>query len=318
MKRPIAVVGAPSSIGAAPYTDGEPQNLDRAPGVLRERGLVQRLGALDMGTVEPPPYRDYVACPGGLRNERDVAAYSAAVGARVAAALRAGRFTLVLGGDSSIVLGCLLGARIAVGGPLGLAHLDAHADAGRMEESQTGAVAGLAMALALGNGNSPLAWLAGSVPLVEAERLAVVGSRDLRNAHHASAGPGVLAVGDVQIALEGPDAVAAAVIDRVTSSDAGGFWIHLDADALNPAVMPAVRSPIAGGPALNETVALLRPLVQHPKALGLALTNYDPAFDPDRACARLLVALLERLFVCHSVEVAPADGAAVALSGPRP
>jgi hypothetical protein len=38
-------------------------------------------------------------------------------------------------------------------------------------------------------------------------------------------------------------------------------------------------------------------LVQHPRALGLSLTIYDPALDPDRSCARKLVHLLESLFV---------------------
>ena len=42
MNRPIAVVGAPSSIGIRPYDDGEARHLDRAPGVLRERGLDRR------------------------------------------------------------------------------------------------------------------------------------------------------------------------------------------------------------------------------------------------------------------------------------
>ena len=44
MNRPIAVVGAPSSIGIRPYDDGEVRQLSRAPDVLRERGLIQRLG----------------------------------------------------------------------------------------------------------------------------------------------------------------------------------------------------------------------------------------------------------------------------------
>jgi len=39
------------------------------------------------------------------------------------------------------------------------------------------------------------------------------------------------------------------------------------------------------------------PLVRHPLALGLDLSIYDPALDPDRSCARRLVTLLERLLV---------------------
>ncbi len=46
MRRPIAVVGAPSSIGIRPYDDGQARYVNWAPGVLRERGIITRLGQL--------------------------------------------------------------------------------------------------------------------------------------------------------------------------------------------------------------------------------------------------------------------------------
>jgi arginase len=89
--------------------------------------------------------------------------------------------------------------------------------------------------------------------------------------------------------------VAAAALSRIASPDVGGFWIHLDVDVLNPAVMPAVDSPEPGGLMPNEFVKLFTPLVRHPLALGMSMTIYDPALDPDRSCARRLVHLLETL-----------------------
>jgi arginase len=59
--------------------------------------------------------------------------------------------------------------------------------------------------------------------------------------------------------------------------------------------MPAVDSPEPGSPMPGELISLLSPLIRHPRALGLSLTIYDPAFDPDRSCARRLVSLLEAL-----------------------
>jgi arginase len=87
----------------------------------------------------------------------------------------------------------------------------------------------------------------------------------------------------------------AAVLERLGRADLDGFWIHLDADVLDPAVMPAVDSPEPGGPDLDELAALLLPLVRHPGALGMELTIYDPKLDPDEACAERLVSLLETL-----------------------
>jgi hypothetical protein len=56
----------------------------------------------------------------------------------------------------------------------------------------------------------------------------------------------------------------------------------------------------------GELVSLLAPLVSHPLALGLSLSSYDPALDPDRSCARRLVGLLEMLLRVPVMVDAPA------------
>lgn len=298
MIRPIAIIGAPSSLGIRPYDDGPARHLDRAPDVLRERGLVSALGALDVGDVVPPAYRDYVRPPDRARNEKQVVAYSRALGMRVEAASRLGRFVLVLGGDCSIVLGSLLGARRAANGPVGLVYLDAHADFATPEESRTGSVASMSLALASGRGDTPLAHLNGRAPLVDAKHVALIGRRDAADAwygHAALAASPILNLPDIELRSRTPGALAAAALDRVVSSDVNGFWIHFDVDLLNPLAMPAVDSPEEGGPMPEELLSVLGPLVRHPYALGLNVSIYDPALDPDRSCARRLVQLLERL-----------------------
>jgi len=297
MDRAIAVVGAPSSIGIRPYDDGEARYLHRAPAVLRERGLIERLDALDLGDVAPPPYRDYVRPPNGARNEEQVLRYSRSLAERVAAATAYGRFGLVLGGDCSIVLGCLLAAKRTAGGAVGLAYVDAHADFATPEESRTGSVASMSLALASGRGDSPLARLTGRAPLVRGGHIALLGRRDAAEAwygHAALASSSILDLRDHELLTQDFGDLAAASVGRV-AADVRGFWIQLDADVLNPAVMWAVDSPEPGGPMPNELVSLLEPLVRHPRALGLSVTTYDPALDPDRSCARQLVSFLVTL-----------------------
>ena len=177
MTRPIAIVGAPSSIGIRPYDDGSPRRLDLAPGALRRQGLVARLAARDWGDVVPPPYRDVVRPAGRPRNEEDVAAYSRQLARRVAAAADDGAFVLLLGGDCSIVLGALLGVRRTGRSP-GLVYVDAHADFSTPEESRSGSAASMCLGLAVGRGDTPLARLAGDEPLVRAAGVALIGRRD--------------------------------------------------------------------------------------------------------------------------------------------
>jgi arginase len=296
MTRRIAIVGAPSSIGIRPYDTGEARHLDRAPGVLRELGVVERLGAADLGDVVPPVYRDYVRPPGRARNEREVAAYSASIGERVAMAGERGRFVVLLGGDCSIILGGLLGVRRGTGRAVGLAYLDAHADFATPEESRTGSVASMCLGLAVGRGDTPLARLNGDAPLVNAEDVALLGRRDGAEPWYGHAAVGrsqILDLPDAVIVSRGFAGAATDTLARLAAPRLGGFWIHLDADVLNPTDMPAVDSPEPGGPTASEIVGLLAPLVRHPRALGLELTIYDPSLDPDRACAARLVTLLE-------------------------
>ena len=166
--RHVAFVGAPSSIGLRPHHEtGTPQEVNRAPETLRDLGLIERLDATILADVLPPPYEDFKRPPRKARNEAGVASYSRSLADRVAAGLDDDRFPVVIGGDCSIVLGCLLGAgraRHGTGsypGRIGLAYVDGHADFASPEESMTGSVASIGLALAVGRGESLLARLAG-------------------------------------------------------------------------------------------------------------------------------------------------------------
>src|SRR5688500_14996688 len=178
MQRPIAIVGAPSSIGIRPYDDGTARRLDLAPAVLREHGLAQRLRARDLGDVVPPAYRDFDRPRGRPRNEDGVAVYSRQIAARMAEARANDAFTLLIGGDCSVVLGALLGVRHAGHARVGLVYVDAHADFATPESSRTGSAASMCLALAVGRGDTPLARLSGHSPLVRAEDVVVIGRRD--------------------------------------------------------------------------------------------------------------------------------------------
>jgi arginase len=320
--RRVAVLGAPSSIGLRPHDKtGAPQEVNRAPGTLRDLGVVERLDATDLGDVLPPPYVDFERAPGKARNEAGVATYSRALADRVAAGLDDDRFVVVIGGDCSIVLGCLLGASRAGRGTvpdpsrIGLAYVDGHADFASPEESMTGSVASMGLALAAGRGDTPLARVAGPVPLVRGGDVALIGRRDQGQwyGHEALAVSGILDLPWAAIAPDGtavrPTALAetaSAILDRVAASDLSGFWIHVDADVLNPEVMPAVGSPEPGGPDIDELAALLALLVDHPKALGVALSLYDPSLDPDRSSGARLVELLAKSLRGGGRRAAPA------------
>jgi arginase len=299
MIRPIALVGAPSSIGIRPYDDGNARRLDLAPHALREQALAARIGARDFGDVLPPPYRDFVRPPGRPRNENGVAAYSRDIAARVAAAANDDAFVLLLGGDCSIVLGALLGVHRPGRSRMGLIYVDAHADFATPESSRTGSAASMCLALAVGRGNTSLARLNGDAPLVRDEDVVVIGRRDdwdepWYGEDVLRASP-VLDLTHATVRERGAEPSAHAALERLARPEVHGFWIHVDADVLDPRVLPAVDSPEPNGLQLDELAQLLTPLVRHPRALGLEVTIYDPALDPDRTSAARLADLLEQV-----------------------
>ncbi len=296
LARSIAIIGAPSSIGIRPYDNGAPRRLDLAPNALREHGLVTRLGAHDRGDIPAPAYRDLVRPQGRPRNEADVNDYSRALAGEVAATVAERDFVVVLGGDCSIVLGSLLGVRKAIAAPVGLVYIDAHADFATPAISRTGSAASMCLALAVGRGDTPLARLGGSAPLVRPEDVVLVGRRDDADApwygQEVLKTLQLLDLTHATVRARGADETARAVLERVARPELNGFWIHLDADVLDPSVMPAVDSPVPDGLSMEEVAALLQPLVNHPSALGVELTIYDPSLDPDHSSAARLSNLL--------------------------
>jgi arginase len=260
---------APTALGNRPYeSDGTARWTDRGPAKLREHGLVQRLGARDLGDVPAAPYRDFVRTPGRIRNEDLVLEHVRAI---ARALEEQDGFTLIAGGDCSVLLGSLLG--LARGRDLGLVFIDGHSDFGTPLTSGTGGVAGMDLALAVGRGDSELARLRGARPLVREEHVVAVGVRD----------------GDFEDSKIRTATSAAEVLALLGARD---FFIHVDADVLDPSSMPFVDSPEPNGLDPAALVSLLRPLVTHPRAVGMELTIYDPKNDHDGRGAELLVAIL--------------------------
>ena len=76
-----------------------------------------------------------------------------------------------------------------------------------------------------------------------------------------------------------------------------GFWVHLDADVLDPSVMPAVDSPDPGGLLPDELVAAAAARSSRsPRCVGLNVTIYDPDLDPDGTAGALLTDLVVGAF----------------------
>jgi arginase family enzyme len=68
--------------------------------------------------------------------------------------------------------------------------------------------------------------------------------------------------------------------------------LHLDADVLDPAVMPAVSYPERGGLSWEQTAKLIGPLGSSPALIGASVADLNADRDRDGACAERLARLV--------------------------
>ena len=304
----VVVVDAPSNLGLRPPRPGTVPGCYKLAGALRDQGLLPRLDARDGGVVTPPRYdRGDWAEGDGVFNAAAIARYSSRLADRVERCATPGAFVLVLGGDCSILLGTLLGLRR--GGRTGLVYIDGHSDFRHPGNSRSvGAAAGEGLALVTGRGQPDLTDIDGLRPYVRDTDAAALGMHEPGDPLLTEAREAVAVLATVE-EMRATGCAAAAERALGAMGPAVGIWVHLDADVLDPSVMPAVDSPDPGGLQPAELVETLVPLLRDPRVAGLDLAIYDPDLDEPGDGARLLAdVLVEALASAAFVSATRAPG----------
>jgi arginase len=287
----LAVLDAPSNLGLRPPAPGREPGVRRLPDALRGCGLVERLHALDAGRVGAPPYSPAIDPATGVRNGAAMPAYTLALAERIGELVDESAFPVVLGGDCSILLAPMLA--LARRGTFGLAFLDGHLDfRHRGWSDAVGAVAGEDLAAVTGRAAPQLADIDGLGPYVADADVVAIGEREGDPAGRAAIAETAIAVLDLGVVRTlGVEAVAADALERLQRP----YWIHVDADVIDSALLGAVDSPAPGGLTFAELAELLRRLLAGP-AVGLQVTVFDPDLDPGGEQARELTDCLVSAF----------------------
>ncbi|MEU9995892.1 arginase family protein [Streptomyces sp. NPDC050848] len=289
----VEIVEAPSVLGL------RPSGVQELPEALLGAGLADGIpGAVRAGRVEAPAYDPRRDAATGVLNPVSIARYSVLLADAVGEVLDGGRFPLVLGGDCSILLGNMLALRRR--GRYGLLFLDGHTDFYQPSAEPTGEAASMELALATGRGPRLLTEWEGRGPLVLDEDVVVFGFRDADES--AAAGmqplpPGLYALDLDDVRAAGAAGAARGAVDRLTGGGAAGFWVHLDVDVLDDAVMPAVDYRQAGGLSWSELEDVLATALTDDRAVGLDVTIFNPRLDPTGTIAARLAECVRRAVV---------------------
>jgi agmatinase len=88
-----------------------------------------------------------------------------------------------------------------------------------------------------------------------------------------------------------------ASIDRIVDSLSEDVYITIDADVLDPSIMPAVGTPEPDGMSWRQILGIVESVTLHKHVVGFDLMEFCPA-EGQHSCAFLLAKLAYKLIGC--------------------
>ena len=282
-----AIIEAPSILGL------KPTGTELLAETLLAHGLAERIAARRAARLATPPYcaeRD----PETLTlNAHAIANFTPVLASAVDDVVLRGELPLILGGDCSILLGAALSLKRR--GRYGLLFIDGHADFYQVEVNPNGEAASMELGFATGHGPRLLADIEGRGPLVREQDTVIFAMRDeLEQRQYGSqALPRDMHVYDLATVRRlGIDAAVNAALAHLTREELAGFFVHIDADCLDDAIMPAVDYRLPDGLTRHELHTAISLARATGNVVGLEVTIYNPKLDRDGKAGRELTDLL--------------------------
>jgi arginase len=285
---------------ASPYHDGL-AGVDRACGPTRLLEAADASGVL--AALERPVSVEIVDLPNPAEPE---AARVFELGRRLAGSVRAaiadGAFPVVLAGDCNSCLGTVAGCA-ALG--LGVVWFDAHADFDTPEDSRSGSLDGMGLAMLTGRGWEALRETIPGLAHVDEDHVVLVGVRDLEPAQRDR-------LRDSRIrSLEGntfSDVALGAALDELHNRT-GQVYLHVDLDSLDPSEGTANQYSAPGGLSSARLVWAVARVFDRFEVVAASITAYNPDTDTDGRMAatatRLLAAIAKRALASGSPRDSP-------------
>lgn len=281
----LSVLGAPFDSSGSDRGEG------RAPDALRRAGLVQRLGARDLGDVVPRITDSKREPTSGVIGFAELRESSLALAVAIARALDQQNRPLVLGGDCCLLLGIFGGLRL-IGREAGLWFVDGHADFYDTRSSPNGEAADMELAMLTGHGPPGLVDLVGPPPLVPPERVMILGHRRAEDDKDVAEELGYVPAAIERLDARSIEERGEGRVGRDCESRLAGLgpaWLHLDLDVLDEQALPALTYPQPGGLSWNGFIELVRPLAASTALVGVSVADFEPDRDPDGVHAAQVV-----------------------------
>jgi agmatinase len=279
----VAVVGIAHS---EPYAgDEQPNDQSRAPDAVRAQSDLFCYGrgahfdfdlGADLGSLRP---RRALDCGNLVRGDEPYERYADRVSDALERLWRGGAQVFVIGGDHGVTIP-VLDALERLGQPFYVVHVDAHLD---WRQDVGGVRRGY---------SSPLYWASTRRCVAGMTQLGLRGTGSARRGEVEAArayGSRLFTAADVH--ERGLAPVLASIPSELP------VYVTIDADGLDPAVMPGVMAPAPGGLSYPQVANLLTALARRQPIIGMDIVEIAPRYDASNAitcitAGRLIVTAL--------------------------
>lgn len=292
-KQPISILPVPFDWGASR------RGASDGPQAMLSAGLERKLQLLGHRfEVRPDSYLpDFTAdrrSSPRMKHWGAVLAMAEAVAKEVALLTASRAFPLIIGGDHSISIGTIAGMT-QERKKLGVIWIDAHADTNTPESSPSGNMHGMSLAISLGLGDTRFTGIGHPSPKLQAQRIALVGTRQLDEGEKGlirSRGIACYTMHDIDklgMARVMEEAIA------VVSKDSDGVHVSFDIDSVDPGEAPGTGTPVRGGLNFREAHLAMEMLYEAKVVTSADIVEVNPLLDNGHQTVRLAVDLIGSL-----------------------
>ena len=294
----VCIVEFPSNLGLKEPQPGKEPGVKNLPNWFWKHNLHKAINHKDVLRLDPPRYTNIRETETNILNANALVDYAREQAYLINNLLSQNKLPFIVGGDCSILLGSAIALKQK--GNYGLFYLDGHTDFMDVSLSETGGVGGMAASIVTGNGHKKLTDILNLSPYIKEENLWCVGNREyddeyeneIRNSAATYLSLRELRKQGISIAVE-------SFLLEVKNKNLDGFWLHIDVDVLNDAIMPCVDSRTPDGLTYQEFNELTSYLFQNEKLSGLEITILDPDLDPTGQYTRDFVKNITITFNTH-------------------
>ena len=286
----IRVIGVPMDLGA------DRRGVDIGASAIRYAGLNDRLRllgytVLDAGNIVVPQPESYPSGTPHLKYLEPIVQASEKLADNVTTALEEHDFPLILGGDHSIALGSISGVA-RVHSDVGVIWIDAHADFNTDETTPSGNIHGMILAALAGLGHNRLTNVGGWSPKLNAQKIVIVGARDLDAGEQE-----LLRTHNIHVfTMSTIDQLGFSAVMQQALAIAGegrkGIHLSLDMDAIDPRDAPGVGTPVRGGLSYREAHLAMETIADSQQLVSMDVVEVNPILDRENATALLAVELV--------------------------